>query len=60
MAQSITNAFVTLFDAEVKQAFQAESVLRGAVRLRLVYLERRINFQNEVKDLLLLEYLNLM
>jgi len=34
MAQSITNAFVTLFDAEVKQAFQAESVLRGAVRLR--------------------------
>jgi hypothetical protein len=34
MAQSITNAFVTLFDAEVKQAFQAESVLRSAVRLR--------------------------
>ena len=34
MAQSITNAFVTLFDAEVKQAFQAESVLRGSVRLR--------------------------
>ena len=34
MAESITNAFVTLFDAEVKQAFQAESVLRGAVRLR--------------------------
>jgi hypothetical protein len=46
MAQSITNAFVTLFDAEVKQAFQAESVLRGAVRLRLVYLEILINFQN--------------
>ena len=34
MAQSITNAFVTLFDAEVKQAYQAESVLRSAVRLR--------------------------
>jgi len=34
MAQSITNAFVTLFDAEVKQAYQADSVLRGAVRLR--------------------------
>ena len=34
MAQSITNAFVTLFDAEVKQAYQAESVLLGAVRLR--------------------------
>ena len=34
MAMSITNAFVTLFDAEVKQAYQADSVLRGAVRLR--------------------------
>ena len=34
MAQSITNAFVTLFDAEVKQAYQGESVLLGAVRLR--------------------------
>ena len=34
MAQSITNAFVTLFDAEVKQAYQGESTLLGAVRLR--------------------------
>ena len=34
MAQSITNAFVTLFDAEVKQAYQGESSLLGAVRLR--------------------------
>ena len=34
MAQSITNAFVTLFDAEVKQAYQAESSLLGCVRLR--------------------------
>ena len=34
MAMSITNAFITLFDAEVKQAYQADSVLRGAVRLR--------------------------
>ena len=34
MAQSITNAFATLFDAEVKQAYQSESVLRQAVRLR--------------------------
>ena len=34
MAQSITNAFVTLFDAEVKQAYQAESVLVPTVRLR--------------------------
>jgi hypothetical protein len=34
MAQSITNAFVTLFDAEVKQAYQGESVLLNNVRLR--------------------------
>ena len=34
MAQSITNAFVTLFDAEVKQAYQGESVLLNTVRLR--------------------------
>ena len=34
MAQSITTAFVTLFDAEVKQAYQAESVLVPTVRLR--------------------------
>jgi hypothetical protein len=34
MAVNISNAFVTLFDAEVKQAYQAESVLRNTVRLR--------------------------
>ena len=34
MAQSITNAFVTLFDAEVKQAYQSESSLLSCVRLR--------------------------
>lgn len=34
MAQSISNAFVTLFDAEVKQAYQADAVLRNTVRLR--------------------------
>ena len=34
MAQSITNAFVTLFDAEVKQAYQGESSILGCVRLR--------------------------
>lgn len=34
MAQSVTNAFVTLFDSEVKQAYQAESVLRGTTRMR--------------------------
>lgn len=34
MAISISNAFVTLFDAEVKQAYQADTVLRNTVRLR--------------------------
>ena len=34
MAQNVTTAFVTLFDAEVKQAYQAESVLRGTMRTR--------------------------
>jgi len=34
MAQSITNAFVTLFDQEVKQAYQGEALLRGTMRTR--------------------------
>ena len=34
MAQNVTNAFVTLFESEVKQAYQAESVLRGTMRSR--------------------------
>ena len=34
MAQNVTTAFVTLFDAEVKQAYQAKSVLRGTTRMR--------------------------
>ena len=34
MAQSVTNAFVTLFEAEVKQAYQAEALLRGTMRTR--------------------------
>lgn len=34
MAQNVTNAFVTLFDSEVKQAYQAESILRGTMRTR--------------------------
>ena len=34
MAASISNAFVTLFDTEVKQAYQADAVLRNTVRLR--------------------------
>jgi N4-gp56 family major capsid protein len=34
MAQNVTTAFVTLFEAEVKQAYQAESLLRGTMRTR--------------------------
>lgn len=34
MAQNLSTAFVTLFDAEVKQAYQASAVLRPAVRIR--------------------------
>lgn len=34
MAIQLSAAFVTLFDAEVKQAYQGQSLLRGAVRLR--------------------------
>jgi hypothetical protein len=34
MSVSISNAFVTLFDTEVKQAYQADAVLRNTVRLR--------------------------
>jgi len=34
MAQSITNAFVTFFDEEVKQAYQGEALLRGTMRTR--------------------------
>jgi len=34
MAVSISNAFVTLFDTEVKQAYQGDAVLRNTVRLR--------------------------
>jgi hypothetical protein len=36
MAQSISNAFVQLFDAEVKQAYQANRQLAGLVRERTV------------------------
>ena len=34
MAMSLSNAFVTLFDAEVKQAYQGKGELVGAVRQR--------------------------
>jgi hypothetical protein len=34
MAQNVTTAFVTLFESEVKQAYQSESILRGTCRAR--------------------------
>jgi len=34
MSISLSNAFVTLFDAEVKQAYQGKAQLVGAVRAR--------------------------
>jgi hypothetical protein len=34
MAINVSSAFVDLFDSEVKQAYQAESVLRGTMRTR--------------------------
>ena len=34
MAINVSTAFVELFDSEVKQAYQAESVLRGTMRTR--------------------------
>ena len=34
MAQNVTTAFVTLFESEVKQAYQSEALLRGTCRTR--------------------------
>ena len=34
MAQNVTSAFVTLFESEVKQAYQAQALLRGTIRSR--------------------------
>jgi hypothetical protein len=34
MAQNVTTAFVTLFESEVKQAYQGEALLRGTMRSR--------------------------
>ena len=34
MAVGVSNAFVQLFDAEVKQAYQAQRALAGVVRER--------------------------
>ena len=34
MSLTLSTAYVTLFDSEVKQAYQASSVLRDTVRLR--------------------------
>ena len=36
MAVSISNAFVTLFDSEVKQAYQGQRALAGLTRERTV------------------------
>ena len=36
MAISVSNAFVTLFDSEVKQAYQGQRTLGGLVRERAV------------------------
>ena len=34
MARSLTNNEVAQFDAEVKQAYQKSSILRGAIRVK--------------------------
>ena len=34
MSTGLSTAFITLFEAEVKQAYQGEAVLRNAVRMR--------------------------
>lgn len=34
MSTGLSNAFITLFEAEVKQAYQGEAVLRNSVRMR--------------------------
>jgi hypothetical protein len=34
MSVNVTSAFVTLFESEVKQAYQAQSILRGTTRTR--------------------------
>ena len=34
MAQNVSTAFVTLFESEVKQAYQGEALLRGTMRAR--------------------------
>ena len=34
MSTGLSTAFITLFEAEVKQAYQGESVLNNSVRMR--------------------------
>mgnify|MGYP001299293287 FL=1 len=34
MSTGLSNAFITLFEAEVKQAYQGDAVLRNSVRMR--------------------------
>jgi hypothetical protein len=44
MAQNVTTAFVDLFDSEVKQAYQAESLLRGTMRTRTGVVGNTVKF----------------
>ena len=37
MAVAISNAFVQMFDAEVKQAYQGARALAGVVRKRVIF-----------------------
>ena len=52
MAQNVTTAFVDLFDSEVKQAYQAESLLRGTMRTRTGVAGNTVNSQQSEKVLL--------
>ena len=44
MAINVSTAFVDLFDSEVKQAYQAESVLRGTMRTRTCVAGNTVKF----------------
>lgn len=50
MSISLSNAFVTLFDAEVKQAFQGKAMLVGAVRQRRGVEGSTVKFPKVGKD----------
>jgi hypothetical protein len=50
MAVGVSNAFVQLFDAEVKQAYQAQRALAGVVRERTNVEGNRSSSQKSVKE----------